>query len=203
MRGCSSRARSRASISNRAACRRSTRLLIATVAAVAAAPVDGPHRPSRDRRVDRVVVPDPAARGPRSVLAPRSWGEGTYKVLGALDRDFRGLHRLSPGRGLPAPDRLAGAAQARRPGAGPGASAVRCWLTSRRTGSHSCPGWSGSRRTSSGGPRLSRRGSRASLVQDDGRLVTLYMRSVKRSRAAPMDFMFIAVDQTFHVSRCS
>jgi Protein of unknown function (DUF3307) len=37
------------------------------------------------------------------------------------------------------------------------------------------------------------------LVQDDGRLLALYIRSIKRSRAAPMDFVFIAVDQTFHV----
>jgi hypothetical protein len=36
-------------------------------------------------------------------------------------------------------------------------------------------------------------------IQDDGRLLTLYMRRVKRTRAAPTDFVFIAVDQTFHV----
>ena len=37
------------------------------------------------------------------------------------------------------------------------------------------------------------------LVQDDGRLLAAYMRSVKHSVAAPRDFVFIAVDQTFHV----
>ena len=37
------------------------------------------------------------------------------------------------------------------------------------------------------------------LVQDDGRLLTLYMRSVKRTQAATTDFIFIAVDQTLHI----
>jgi hypothetical protein len=37
------------------------------------------------------------------------------------------------------------------------------------------------------------------LVQDDGRLLVLYMRSVKRSQLSPPDPLFIAVDQSFHV----
>ena len=37
------------------------------------------------------------------------------------------------------------------------------------------------------------------FVQDDGRLVLLYLRAVKRTTAGPSDFIFIAVDQTFHV----
>jgi uncharacterized protein DUF3307 len=37
------------------------------------------------------------------------------------------------------------------------------------------------------------------LVQDDGRLVALYMRVAKHTPSAPADFVTIAVDQTFHV----
>lgn len=37
------------------------------------------------------------------------------------------------------------------------------------------------------------------LVQDDGRLLLFYMRSVKRTQAGPSDFVFIAVDQTLHL----
>jgi hypothetical protein len=37
------------------------------------------------------------------------------------------------------------------------------------------------------------------LVQDDGRLLFRYMRSVKRTQVGPSDFVFIAVDQTLHV----
>ena len=37
------------------------------------------------------------------------------------------------------------------------------------------------------------------LVQDDGRLVNLYTRAVKHTRAAPTDFVSIAVDQSLHV----
>ena len=37
------------------------------------------------------------------------------------------------------------------------------------------------------------------LVQDDGRPVSLYIRKVKRSSLQPDDFVFIAVDQSFHV----
>jgi hypothetical protein len=37
------------------------------------------------------------------------------------------------------------------------------------------------------------------LIQDDGRLLVLYMRSVKRTLAAQTDFVAIAVDQTFHI----
>jgi hypothetical protein len=37
------------------------------------------------------------------------------------------------------------------------------------------------------------------LIQDDGRLLMLYMRSVKRTLAQPSDFLFIAVDQTLHI----
>jgi hypothetical protein len=37
------------------------------------------------------------------------------------------------------------------------------------------------------------------LVQDDGRLVLSYLRVVKRTRADPADFIYIAVDQTFHL----
>jgi hypothetical protein len=37
------------------------------------------------------------------------------------------------------------------------------------------------------------------FVQDDGRLVLSYLRTVKRTQADPTDFIFIAVDQTFHV----
>ena len=36
-------------------------------------------------------------------------------------------------------------------------------------------------------------------IQDDGRLLLLYMRSVKKSLCAQTDFVFIAVDQTFHI----
>jgi type IV secretory pathway TrbD component len=36
------------------------------------------------------------------------------------------------------------------------------------------------------------------LVQDDGRLLRLYMRSVKRTMVAPTDVVYIAVDQTLH-----
>ena len=36
------------------------------------------------------------------------------------------------------------------------------------------------------------------FVQDDGRLVMSYLRSVKRTNAGPTDFVFIAVDQSFH-----
>jgi Protein of unknown function (DUF3307) len=37
------------------------------------------------------------------------------------------------------------------------------------------------------------------LIQDDGRLLMHYMRSVKRTQAAATDFIFIACDQTLHV----
>jgi hypothetical protein len=37
------------------------------------------------------------------------------------------------------------------------------------------------------------------LVQDDGRALFWYLRAVKRTTAGPSDFIFIAVDQTFHV----
>ena len=37
------------------------------------------------------------------------------------------------------------------------------------------------------------------LVQDDGRPVFWYLRTVKRTTAGPADFIFIAVDQTLHV----
>jgi hypothetical protein len=37
------------------------------------------------------------------------------------------------------------------------------------------------------------------LIEDDGRLLALYMRSVKRTLAQPADFLFIAVDQSLHV----
>jgi hypothetical protein len=36
------------------------------------------------------------------------------------------------------------------------------------------------------------------LVQDDGRLLKSYMRSVKHTVATPTDFIYIAVDQTLH-----
>ena len=36
-------------------------------------------------------------------------------------------------------------------------------------------------------------------VQDDGRLLALYMRRVKKTQCAETDFVYIAVDQTFHV----
>ena len=36
-------------------------------------------------------------------------------------------------------------------------------------------------------------------IQDDARLLTLYMRSVKRSLCPETDFVFVAVDQSFHV----
>ena len=37
------------------------------------------------------------------------------------------------------------------------------------------------------------------LVQDDGRLIGLYIRRVKRTEISPGDFVFVAVDQSFHV----
>lgn len=37
------------------------------------------------------------------------------------------------------------------------------------------------------------------LIQDDGRLVTSYIRSVKRSEARAGDALFTAVDQSFHL----
>jgi len=37
------------------------------------------------------------------------------------------------------------------------------------------------------------------FLQDDGRGVQLYMRSVKHSVSAPGELLFIAVDQSFHV----
>ena len=37
------------------------------------------------------------------------------------------------------------------------------------------------------------------LIQDDGRLLALYMRSVKHTRADPSDFVAIAVDQSLHI----
>lgn len=37
------------------------------------------------------------------------------------------------------------------------------------------------------------------FVQDDGRLLLWYLRVVKRTTAGASDFIFIAVDQTFHV----
>lgn len=37
------------------------------------------------------------------------------------------------------------------------------------------------------------------LVQDDGWLVTAYMRTVKGADGAPGQLLFMAVDQTFHV----
>jgi hypothetical protein len=37
------------------------------------------------------------------------------------------------------------------------------------------------------------------LIQDDGRLLALYMHSVKRTQAATSDFIYIAVDQTLHM----
>ena len=37
------------------------------------------------------------------------------------------------------------------------------------------------------------------LIQDDGRLLGLYIRRVKRTEIAPGDFVFIAVDQSFHM----
>lgn len=37
------------------------------------------------------------------------------------------------------------------------------------------------------------------LVQDDGRALSLYISRMKRSLSSPGDFVYIAVDQTFHV----
>jgi hypothetical protein len=37
------------------------------------------------------------------------------------------------------------------------------------------------------------------LVQDDGRLLKIYMRAVKRTHAAQTDFVYIAADQTLHL----
>src|SRR5919109_3938762 len=37
------------------------------------------------------------------------------------------------------------------------------------------------------------------LVQDDGRAVDAYLRVAKRTSARPSAFIYIAVDQTFHV----
>jgi hypothetical protein len=37
------------------------------------------------------------------------------------------------------------------------------------------------------------------LVQDDGRVVVSYMRAVKQTMVSPSDFIYIAVDQSFHV----
>ena len=37
------------------------------------------------------------------------------------------------------------------------------------------------------------------LVQDDGRLLSLYISGVKRTKSSPGDFVYIAVDQSFHV----
>jgi hypothetical protein len=37
------------------------------------------------------------------------------------------------------------------------------------------------------------------LVQDDGRALNGYMRAVKHTEVGPADFIYIAVDQTFHV----
>ena len=37
------------------------------------------------------------------------------------------------------------------------------------------------------------------LVQDDGRALDAYLRVVKRTEAGPADFIYIAVDQTFHL----
>jgi Protein of unknown function (DUF3307) len=37
------------------------------------------------------------------------------------------------------------------------------------------------------------------LVQDDGRLLTFYVHRVKRSSVTAGDFIFVAVDQSFHV----
>ena len=36
-------------------------------------------------------------------------------------------------------------------------------------------------------------------VQDDGRLLALYMTRVKKTQCAETDFVYIAVDQTFHL----
>ena len=36
-------------------------------------------------------------------------------------------------------------------------------------------------------------------VQDDGRLLALYMQRVKKTQCAETDFVYIAVDQTFHL----
>jgi hypothetical protein len=37
------------------------------------------------------------------------------------------------------------------------------------------------------------------LVQDDGRLVNAYISGIKRTVADPDDFLFTAVDQSFHL----
>jgi Protein of unknown function (DUF3307) len=37
------------------------------------------------------------------------------------------------------------------------------------------------------------------LVQDDGRLMVLYMRRVKQSRVEPGDRLYVMVDQSFHL----
>jgi hypothetical protein len=37
------------------------------------------------------------------------------------------------------------------------------------------------------------------LIQDDGRLLTAYVRTVKRSKVADTDFVYIACDQSAHV----
>jgi hypothetical protein len=37
------------------------------------------------------------------------------------------------------------------------------------------------------------------LVQDDGRIIGLYIKRVKRTEVPPGDFVYIAVDQSFHV----
>ena len=37
------------------------------------------------------------------------------------------------------------------------------------------------------------------LIQDDGRLLDAYIRTVKRSVVPPGDFVYVAVDQSFHV----
>jgi hypothetical protein len=37
------------------------------------------------------------------------------------------------------------------------------------------------------------------LIQDDGRAIDSYLHDVKHTNAAPRDFIYIAVDQSFHV----
>lgn len=37
------------------------------------------------------------------------------------------------------------------------------------------------------------------LVQDDGRLLTLWLRRVKKATAEPGTFLFVSVDQSFHM----
>ncbi len=100
-----------------------------------------------------------------------------------LGRGLRGVLRQPSGRRLPAADRLAGDAQARRAGSRPGRAAGAVLAHVHLPAARTCPPSSGSR-SSLGWTTLVIVAaiSLPHVIQDDGRLLLIYVRRVKGTR---------------------